>query len=223
MAVVSSLLDRLKPISGLLQIFLTTPCSLCGTASSQGLCVSCQNQIRRCRLSSNRVASPLPVLAWGAYQGPLRQAISTLKYQQKPSIAEFLGTELSTLWFQGKQRPPVVVPIPLHPERLQQRGFNQAELIARRFCRATGLRHCPDGLVRIRATTAQHSLNAIQRRQNLEGAFRLAMEIPAQASVLLLDDIYTSGATAQAAAAVFSHHGIQVVGVAVVARAIAST
>lgn len=222
MSMLSALSGRLQPLNGLLQIFLTAPCRLCGAASPEAVCPACQKHLRRCRLSQRLEADPtLPVLAWGSYHGHLRQAIAALKYQQKPDIAHFLGAELGSLWPKSHSSP-TVVPIPLHSDRRQQRGFNQAELLAQSFCRATGLRHCPQGLTRIRATTAQHSLSALQRQQNLDRAFAVGTGLSPGNSVLLLDDIYTSGATAQAAAKVLRQRGIQVVGIAVVARALPS-
>jgi ComF family protein len=109
-----------------------------------------------------------------------------------------------------------VVPIPLHAERLRQRGYNQAALISQAFCQRTGLRHWPEALVRVRATAAQHELNPLQRQHNLAGAFALK-QVPAT-PVLLVDDIYTTGSTVQAAQQVLAAAGIPVAGVIVVAQ-----
>lgn len=223
MSILTGLSGRLRPLNGLLHIFLAAPCQLCGAASPGAICPTCQKHLRRCRLSSKLGASPaLPVFAWGSYHGHLRQAIAALKYQQKPEIADFLGAELVSLWPKCDFPAPTVVPIPLHSDRLQQRGFNQAERLAQSFCRATGLGHCPQGLIRIRATAAQHSLSARQRQQNLERAFAIGSGLAPGKPVLLLDDIYTSGATAQAAAKTLNQRGIRVVGIVVVARALPS-
>lgn len=223
----SQISRHLQPLQGMLEIFLESTCPLCESTSPAGICASCQRQIQRCCLSYPNWdnTDSLPVLAWGSYQGQLRQAIGTLKYKQQPEIARFLGSQMGQLW-----SPPVasrpsahlaVIPIPLHPQRLAERGFNQAELISRWFCQQTGLRHCPAGLMRQRATTAQHRLSASQRQQNLEGAFAIGKGITRQIrSVLLIDDIYTTGATARAAATVLEKQGITVIGIGVVARAV---
>lgn len=218
------------PLRGLLQTFLKSPCPLCAGGNDGGLCQLCQQQLYRCRLNIEleQKASELSVLAWGSYQGHLRQAIGALKYKQQPEIARFLGMELGRLWpmssiAQQGVEPPAVIPIPLHPEKLAQRGYNQAELLSHWFCRATQLRHYPQGLIRVRATEAQHRLNATQRQQNLKGAFALGNRFPAEIrSVLLLDDIYTTGATARAAAQTLENRGVSVVGMGVIARAISA-
>lgn len=176
----------------------------------------------------------MPVIAWGTYSGPLKRALHQLKYQNCPEIAAPLGTDLGRLWQQAwlpkmalqrqaKGQSIVVVPIPLHPERLGQRGYNQAELIAQGFCRTTGLPCLSQGLLRVRATEAQHQFGLATRQSNLHSAFRLGPDwtlARMSAAVLLIDDIYTTGATAQAAATELQQSGLNVLGIATVARAI---
>ena len=117
---------------------------------------------------------------------------------------------------------PVVVPIPLHADKLQQRGYNQAELLAQSFCDRTGLPLLRQGLIRVRATEAQFGLSQVARAQNLAAAFDLNPSVwrsQRQRSVLLLDDIYTTGSTVQSAAQTLRSHGIKVCGVVAIAQA----
>ncbi len=213
----------------LLGLFLAKPCSLCQRSAPGPLCLSCERQIRQCQLPhplDNSQAS-LPVLSWGSYDGSLRQALRRLKYEHQTGLAAMLGHELGRTWLQHLARPaqgrqPVVVPIPLHATRLQQRGFNQAALIAQGFCRQTRLPHYPEGLQRVLATEAQHRLNRQQRQANLIQAFAVNPALVARlrhTSVWLLDDIFTTGATVQAAAHALGRAGISVAGVCTVARA----
>lgn len=214
-----------------LSLFLSGRCLLCDRAAPSSLCLGCQRQLQQSRLPLPLQQShPLPLLAWGAYEGSLRQALSQLKYGPKPGLAEFLGTSLGQCWQAAPPAltacRPIVVPIPLHASKQQQRGFNQAELLARWFCRVTQLPLQPNGLVRVRATDAQHGLSAKARQQNLAAAFTVCplwqQHRPSQ-PVLLLDDIYTTGATALAAAQTLRRYGISVVGIGAIARAIPST
>jgi ComF family protein len=165
------------------------------------------------------------VFAWGNYDGAMRRAIAALKYRQQPRLGWALGKGLAGAWLdhQLQLATPaklLVIPIPLHPEKLQARGFNQAEIIARSFCRITNLPLCPHGLIRRRSTLAQANLSKGDRQQNLQGAFALgpdcSNQLPGQ-PVLLLDDIYTTGATARSAIATLRQAGIQVYGVAAAA------
>jgi ComF family protein len=166
----------------------------------------------------------LPVFVWGAYGGILKQAIAALKYENQPQLARPLGQWLGETWLKSpaatRAKKLTVVPIPLHSAKLQQRGFNQAELISRSFCDFTHYKHQPLGLERIRATDAQFGLSRQQREQNLSDAFvigkSLLKHLPTS-PVLLVDDIYTTGATARSAIQAFRRQGIEVYGLVAIA------
>jgi ComF family protein len=212
------------------QMCLDQPCPLCDRPTPEALCPSCWRQVARCAVpqAAQREGNGLPVLAWGTYQQQLKTALTALKYNGHQSLAEPLGRALGQHWQRFpiiSRRQPRVVPIPLHPEKLQARGFNQAALLAAAFCRQTGLPWATAGLVRQRATLPQFGLGAAERQENLAGAFSLGKDFcdrrPTE-PVLLLDDIYTTGTTVRAAADTLRRHGISVCGVVAIARAAAS-
>jgi ComF family protein len=214
----------------LLSLFLAEPCPLCQRSTAAVLCPSCCGQVQQCRVTTpcDRSISGLTVLSWGRYEDSLRQAIGSFKYSGHTGLAQFLGTELGQTWLdhnprpRASSRPVAIVPIPLHPTRLQQRGFNQADLIGQWFCRLTGLSLYSHGLLRVQATQAQHSLNRLSRQQNLAQAFAVnPAQIKAlqQSTVWLIDDIFTTGATAQSAAQSLRRSGVAVEGICTVARA----
>ncbi len=182
-----------------------------------------KDQLRTCRLRDplRLWHPPLPVYSWGVYGGALRAMIATFKYEGRREWAAPLGLAMGQAWQQLRplRGPLVVVPIPLHPSRLRQRGFNQAELLAGYFCRVTGLGLQPQGLVRVRPTLPQCHLCAPERQENLAGAFTPGERLWFP-RVLLLDDIYTTGATVRAAAATLKLQGIQVEGVATLAQVV---
>lgn len=164
----------------------------------------------------------MPLFAWGKYEGAVKQAIGKLKYDGHRSIADLYGEWLAQSWQKsqrgGISQQLVIVPIPLHPEKLASRGFNQAESIARRFARLTGDR-LDLSLHRTRSTVAQFGLSRAARQENIAGAFALAADssLKPGSTVLLIDDIYTTGATVRSAAEVLKSMQINVCGVAVVA------
>lgn len=213
-----------------LSLFLAAPCPLCQRSTPAAICSSCCRQVHQCQspMPCDRSIPGLEVVSWGRYEGSLRQAIGSLKYSNHTHLAQFLGTELGQTWLdyrpasKAPTRPVAIVPIPLHPSRLQQRGFNQAELLAQWFCRLTRLPLYSDGLLRVQATQAQHSLGRLSRQQNLAQAFAVN---PAQVTALkpsvvwLLDDIFTTGATARSAAQTLRRNGVAVGGICTVARA----
>lgn len=227
-----------RSIEALSELVWRPPCGLCDRpATTQGFCTNCDRKLQGTLLPRDRAWSlaiaDRPLLAYGLYDGALKRAIAALKYGGQTRLARPLGHTLGRLWLEpepagaigaavqrAKRLDPVVIPIPLHENRQRQRGFNQAELLAESFCDVTGLRLLRSGLRRVRDTEAQFALNRGDRAANLRDAFAIGPALlrePPQ-RVLLLDDIYTSGATVQAAIAGLRAAGWSVAAVAVVAR-----
>ncbi len=207
----------------LLNLFFKPPCPLCDRPAEAQLCVYCQRQILRCQIPPRKqIYGEIPLLVWGKYQGALKQAIIALKYNNHPEIAQPLGYYLADAWLKIPtlpDQPLVVVPIPMFPEKQKKRGFNQAELIAHHFCQVTGFPLKAHGLERVRDTQAQFSLSVQERQDNLKDAFRLGKDLrkTKNCSVLIVDDIYTTGATVKAAILTFKKHQIQVAGILAIA------
>jgi ComF family protein len=166
-------------------------------------------------------------VAYGSYDGGLRDLIHLLKYQQVRPAATVLGRRLGDSVAALEASLPdgaiQVVPVPLHPRKQAQRGFNQAELIARvalqqlarpqRFQLRTGV------LGRQRETGSQIGLTRHQRRENLRGAFAVIDPAPiAQRNILLVDDVFTTGTTASECARVLRRAGAARVWVVTMAR-----
>lgn len=207
----------------LLNLFFKPPCPLCDRPAEAQLCVYCQKQILRCQIPPRKqISGEIPLLVWGQYKGALKQAIIALKYNNHPEIAQPLGYYLADAWLKTPtlaDQPLLVVPIPMFPEKQKKRGFNQAELIAHHFCQVTGFPLKSQGLERVRDTQAQFSLSVQERQDNLKEAFRLGKDLrkTKNSSVLIIDDIYTTGATVKAAISTFKKHQIQVAGILAIA------
>jgi ComF family protein len=165
--------------------------------------------------------------AYGSYDGGLRELIHLLKYGRVRPAAAVLGrmlaevvADLGDTW---GLLPPVVMPVPLHPARSRQRGFNQSELIARAMLKlkpaALNVKLLCDVLVRQRMTESQTGLTPPQRRQNVHGAFQVARRDQVKGrDILLVDDVFTTGSTVSECARVLRRAGAERVFVATVAR-----
>jgi len=211
-------------IKDLLSLFLQSNCPLCQRQTSEEFCQYCLKQLHSCHLAKpdSRWQESIPIFAWGKYSGSLKRAIAAMKYENHPQIARPLGQWLGEAWLNSlsTDRRLIVVPIPLHPTKQKKRGYNQAALIAESFCQTTGLKLKQNGLARIQETEAQFGLSALQREKNLAKAFALGKEFhsrPPDVPVLLIDDIYTTGATAKSAVEVLHQSGIAVEGIAAIA------
>lgn len=162
--------------------------------------------------------------AYGAYDGALRDLIHIFKYQRVHSAAPVLGAMLGQAFAKlGIVGPLLMVPVPLWTGKRRARGFNQAEEIARSFLRAyagSSIQLSTALLIRTRETVSQTGLTRHQRRANLRGAFSVtgAEKLQGQ-TVVLVDDVMTTGATAGECARVLLKAGAKQVFVATVARA----
>jgi len=139
---------------------------------------------------------PLQGLRSAAHlSGPLRQAIHRFKYGGLRALTPVLGEILCDCWDAEPWPVEVIVPVPLHAQRLRERGYNQSALLARELGRHTGLPVVEGTLQRITPTPPQVGLHAAERAQNVRGAFRCRDGALAGRRVLLVDDVLTTGAT----------------------------
>ncbi len=152
------------------------------------------------------------------YGGPLAEAIRGLKYRGRldylPPLAALLAEGARSHF--GKVE--VVVPVPMHPERLRRRGVNPPELLAEPLARALGVPLVPEHLVRVRDTVPQASLAEAEREANVRGAFE-GRAVPGR--VLLVDDVRTTGATLRSAAGALHRAGARHVRVLALAGVVA--
>ncbi len=231
-------------LSGL-NLFLPPACLLCGkllpsTSDQQYICISCQGTmpslgdahcILCCRpfpkATSTHLCGPClkrpphfsKVHAACAYQDGTKEAIHRLKYRNQVTLAkplgEILGQAVSIA--ENDLLPDCIVPVPLHPSRLKDRGYNQALEIARPLAHKFQIPIDNKLLQRSRKTAQQQGLSAIERRNNLRNAFTLTASASTR-KILLIDDVMTTGETVRECCRILNLGGAKDVQVAVVGR-----
>jgi len=156
------------------------------------------------------------------YKGAFKRAIQSLKYGRKTYLASVLG-EIMALFLEGKAKLAfdLIVPVPLASRKEAQRGFNQAQHLAEVISRKLNIPLEKGLLVKKRETKTQVSLKKDKRLQNLKGAFALSRKLSNQPHILLVDDIFTTGATAGEAVLTLLKGGAGEVTVLVWARSMA--
>lgn len=214
-----------------------------GTLRAADLCVACESDLpwndRCCALCAlpltrneqrcGRCQKVLPEfdLAHCAlrYEWPLDALITRFKFVGDLAAGRVLSAlmvaHLSSRWRASPApRPQLLIPVPLHAQRLRERGFNQALELARPIAQALALSLIVDGLCRQRATPPQTGLNALHRRRNMRGAFAINTDVQGR-DVALVDDVVTTAATVRECAKVLKRAGAASVQVWAVARAAA--
>ena len=207
-------------VKSFLNLFLKSNCPLCQRPAAGEFCPYCHKQLQRCQLTQpgRFWHSEQRVFVWGEYAGALKAAIAALKYDGNPQLAKPLGGWLAEAWLSFPELAIdnlTVVPIPLHQEKLKERGFNQAELLAESFCELTGLPLQRHGLERVKNTQALFALTPLQRQAEMKNALSLGKDFRRRLPrdrVLLVDDIYTSGTTVKSAIQILKLSGISVYG-----------
>lgn len=199
--------------------FVAPPyCAGCGypfdfDAGDGALCGSCV----RAPLDFDRARSVL------RYDDQSRDLIIAFKHSDRTDAAPAYGLWMARAGSDLLAEADLVAPVPLHRSRLIARRFNQAALLAHAVGRATRVEVVSDLLVRTRATPSQGTLSAVQRRQNVRGAFAVRPSRAAEAAgrrIVLVDDVYTTGATVSACARTLRRAGARAVDVLTLARVV---
>jgi competence protein ComFC len=212
----------------------------CGGCNQPGhrWCPNCQSEVvqlnenicQRCGnfLQNNEYCPNCTILtptfktmrSWGEYSGPLREAIHSLKYNRNIGLAEALSTHLVELFTQLGWGVDLVVPVPLGTQRLRERGYNQASLLAYPLALARKIPYSGNALQRRRETPTQVGLTAVQRVENVKNAFQANRSIVNKKSVLVIDDVATTGATQNSCAQALLDAGASLVYGLTLARAV---
>jgi len=225
-------------IARLYSKLLATPCLLCGTLTDQAcLCTPCAHSLPQIASACLRCALPIPhgeycgqclikppirhlTTCLHPYQSPIDQLIAALKYHDQLSVSDFFAEQFATqLQTRAHALPTCLIPIPLHPKRLRNRGYNQSAELAKSLSKKLNISYDDQALIRIKNTLPQTSLPYSERKKNIHSAFHCHQHsLPAH--IALIDDVLTTGHTADMAAKTLIQNGVKKVELWTIARTI---
>ena len=188
-------------------------CPICRRVSDVLPCQRCAQSLVREEL---RYILPLPLVdelrAFYTYEASAAELVKALKYRRETSLIQFMANEMHDLYLAWDPEVDTITPVPIHRSRLSWRGFNQTESL----CERLPPHLIGQDLVRVRRTMPQVKLTPEERSKNLVGAFKCPDYIVGK-RVLLVDDVFTTGATANECAKALKAAGASWVGVLVFA------
>lgn len=209
------------PLEGIIDLVFPPYCALCGEMGGW-LCDACAEEVLQLGASqrsggqSTARLSRLECVA--PHIGASRRLVHQLKYGGMRVLAAPMAALMYAAHADLLATVEVLVPVPLHPKRVRRRGYNQAVLLAEALGQCAGCAVESDLVVRVRDTPSQVGLTRAERRANVAGAFAVRSEIVGH--VLLVDDVYTTGATLNACAQAVTQAGAARVSGLVFARAV---
>jgi len=158
--------------------------------------------------------------SWAVFDSPVQNALHTLKYRGNVSMGDVLAVQMKKFVISLDWHVDVIAPVPLGKKRLKERGYNQAGMVARALAYEIGLEYAPQALWKSRETRSQVGLSLSQRWENVREAYQADPESVKRKSILLIDDVATTGSTIQACSNALLSGGAREVYAVTIARAL---
>lgn len=186
-------------------------CEKCGIPIRKiGLCEKCQTNPPAYRL----------MRSWAVFDSPVQNALHTLKYRRNIGLGDSIGCQMVDFVLSLKWDIDIVVPAPLGRQRLKERGYNQVGLVAQPLAHELGLEYAPQALWKARETRSQVGLTISQRRENVSQAYQADPSVVKRKSILLMDDVATTGSTISACTDALLSAGAAAIYALTIARAL---
>ena len=186
-------------------------CEKCGIpVRKSGLCEKCQVEPLAYRL----------MRSWAVFDSPVQNALHTIKYRRNVGLGDSIAIQMVEFVRSLRWNNDMVIPVPLGHQRLRERGYNQVGLVARPLAYELGLDYAPTALWKSRETRSQVGLTISQRRENVSKAYQANPLVVNRKSILLMDDVATTGSTISACTEALLSAGAREVYALTIARAL---
>jgi ComF family protein len=158
--------------------------------------------------------------SWAVFDSPIQNGLHTMKYRRNVAFGESIAMQMAEYVRSLYWPIDVMIPVPLGKKRLKERGYNQVALVARPLAYHLGWMYEPDALWKTRETRSQVGLSISQRSENVQDAYQADPKVVKHKSILIMDDVATTGSTISACTAALLSSGAQEVYVLTIARAL---
>jgi competence protein ComFC len=158
--------------------------------------------------------------SWAVFDSPIQNGLHTMKYRRNIGFGESIAMQMADFVRSLHWPIELLIPVPLGKKRLKERGYNQVALVARPLAYQLGLSYEPDALRKTRETRSQVGLSVSQRSENVQNAYQADARVVKGRSVLIMDDVATTGSTISACTAALLSAGAKEVYVLTIARAL---
>jgi ComF family protein len=158
--------------------------------------------------------------SWAVFDSPVQNALHTMKYRRNIGLGESFAAQMAGFFKSLNWQVDVLMPVPLGKNRLKERGYNQVALVARPLAYELGLDYSPGALWKARETRSQVGLTISQRQENVQGAYQADAQVVKSRSIVLMDDVATTGSTILACTEALLSAGAKEVYAITIARAL---
>lgn len=211
-----------KALIFLLQILYPNQCLICGKLEKNTICSKCYNNLKigeKLDTYNNKTFNEHLYIF--KYEGKIRNLIIDYKFNDKPYLNElFVKIILKNEKICGKiKKYDIIIPVPIHKKRKNERGYNQSELIARKLAENLKLELVTESLIKQKNTLPQSALSKKQRKENIKEVYKIQNRQKIEnKKVILLDDIYTTGATTEECSKLLKQNGAKEILVLTIAK-----